>query len=46
VSALFEEIAADTTPKGTVVGHRARLAWMSLFAVIALLAAIGSSASG
>jgi hypothetical protein len=41
VSALFEEIAADTTPKGMVLGHRARLAWMSLFAVIAALAAIG-----
>lgn len=41
VSALFEEIAADTTPKGMVLGHRARLAWMSLFAVIAVLAAIG-----
>jgi hypothetical protein len=41
VSALFEEIAADTTPKGMVLGHRARLAWMWLFALIAVLAAIG-----
>jgi hypothetical protein len=41
VSALFEEIAADTSPKGMVIGHRARLGWMALFAVISVLGAIG-----
>jgi hypothetical protein len=41
VSALFEEIAADTSPRGVVVGLRARWVWMSLFAAISLAALIG-----
>jgi hypothetical protein len=41
VSALFEDIAADTSPKGMVIGHRARLGWMALFAVISVLGGIG-----
>jgi hypothetical protein len=41
VSALFSEIAADTSPRGVVVGLRARWALMTLFGVVAALAAIG-----
>jgi len=41
VSALFEEIAADTSPRGVVIGHRARWVWMSLFAAISVAALIG-----
>jgi len=41
VSALFEEVAADTSPRGVVVGLRARWVWMSLFAAISLAALIG-----
>jgi hypothetical protein len=41
VSALFEEVAADTSPRGVVIGHRARWVWMSLFAAISIAALIG-----
>jgi hypothetical protein len=41
VSRLFSEIAADTTPRGVIVGQRARWAWMALFAAISLAALIG-----
>jgi hypothetical protein len=41
VSALFSEVAADTSPRGVIIGLRARWALMSLFAAIAALAAIG-----
>jgi hypothetical protein len=41
VSALFSEIAADTSPKGVILGLRARWALMALFAAIAALGAIG-----
>ena len=41
VSALFEEIAADTSPRGVIVGLRARWVWMSLFAAISIAALIG-----
>jgi hypothetical protein len=41
VSALFEEIAADTSPRGVVLGQRARWALMTVFGVVAALGAIG-----
>jgi hypothetical protein len=41
VSALFEEIAADTSPRGVIVGLRARWALMTLFAAISVVAVIG-----
>jgi hypothetical protein len=41
VSQLFAEIAEDTSPRGVVVGQRARWAWMALFAAISIVAAIG-----
>jgi hypothetical protein len=41
VSALFEEIAADTSPRGVIVGMRARWVLMGLFAAIALGGLIG-----
>jgi hypothetical protein len=41
VSALFSEVAADTSPRGVIVGLRARWGLMSLFGAITALAAIG-----
>ena len=41
MSDLFTDIAADTSPRGVVLGLRARWAWMSLFAAIAIAAVIG-----
>jgi hypothetical protein len=41
VSGLFSEIAADTSPRGVIVGLRARRAFMVVFAAIAALALIG-----
>jgi hypothetical protein len=41
VSALFSEIAADTSPRSVVTGLRTRWILMSLFAVISALALIG-----
>jgi hypothetical protein len=41
VSGLFTEIAADTTPRGMVIGLRTRWVVMTVFAVIAGLALIG-----
>jgi hypothetical protein len=41
VSALFSDIATDTSPRGVIVGLRARWAWMAIFAAISVAAAIG-----
>ena len=41
MSALFEEIAEDTSPRGVIVGHRARWALMALFALISAVALMG-----
>ena len=41
MSGLFSEIAADTSPRGVIVGLWARRALMSLFAAMAVLGLIG-----
>jgi hypothetical protein len=41
VSALFAEIAQDTSPRGVVIGLRTRWALLTAFGVVAALAAIG-----
>ena len=41
MSALFSEVAADTSPRGVVIGLRARWILLTVFAAIAIVAAIG-----